>query len=320
MTEKQFSKGDVIFKEGDLGECLYKVLEGSVGIYSGYKEAGEQLLTEVKSGRFFGEMAVIEAYPRSATAVALDNVKVCEIKSGEISDLFKNDKDQIVDIMKCLAERLRELTNDYTEVNATIADLRKGEDSKSAGLADRIRKFATVYKRNKTADKLSAEALRKLEQTGHADGYKTRVETYSKGTVIFKEGETGDCMYDIHSGSIGIYKGYGKADEKLLTELMPNQFFGELGMLGDDKRSGTAVVLQDDTTLEIISPADLKDLFGQNPAKVEMILGHISYRLRRLTGEYMNACRILFKVSEDQNGADDRLKEEIKEYKEKLYD
>ena len=250
----------------------------------------------------------------------MDNVKVCEIKSGEISDLFKNDKDQLVDIMKCLAERLRELTNDYTEVNATIADLRKGEDSKSAGLADRIRKFATVYKRNKTADKLSAEALRKSEQTGHADGYKTRVETYSKGTVIFKEGETGDCMYDIHSGSIGIYKGYGKADEKLLTELMPNQFFGELGMLGNDKRSGTAVAMQDDTALEIISPADLKDLFDQNPVKVEMILGHISYRLRRLTGEYMNACRILFKVSEDQNGADDRLKEEIKEYKEKLYD
>ncbi|MBQ2452908.1 MAG: hypothetical protein II497_00475, partial [Lachnospiraceae bacterium] len=80
------------------------------------------------------------------------------------------------------------------------------------------------------------------------------------------------------------------------------------------------VAMQDDTALEIISPADLKDLFDQNPVKVEMILGHISYRLRRLTGEYMNACRILFKVSEDQNGADDRLKEEIKEYKEKLYD
>ena len=115
MTDKQFSKGDIIFKEGDSGECLYQIVEGAVGVYSAYGEPDEQLLTELGKGKFFGEMAVIEAYPRSATAVALDNVVATEIKSGEMTEYFKKDPDKIMDIMKSLAGRLKELTVDYGE-------------------------------------------------------------------------------------------------------------------------------------------------------------------------------------------------------------
>lgn len=322
MTDKQFSKGDIIFKEGDSGECLYQIVEGTVGVYSAYGEPDEQLLTELGKGKFFGEMAVIEAYPRSATAVALDNVVATEIKSGEMTEYFKKDPDKIMDIMKSLAGRLKELTVDYGEVTNAITELRLNEgNEKAPGLIERIKKYATIYKRSKLADRLSTEAVRKLEQKGHADGYTAKVESYNKDTVIFKEGEKGSCMYDIHGGSVAIYKGFGTPDEKLLTTLMPNQFFGELGMLGDDDRSGTAVVLDDDTTIEIICPEDLKELFEQNPAKVEMVLAHLSYRLRRLTKEYMKACGILYKVSEaGENALNEEIKGEIKGYKESLYD
>lgn len=324
MTDRQFNKGDIIFKEGDSGECLYQIKEGVVGIYSAYGEADQQLLTELSTGKFFGEMAVIEAYPRSATAVALENVTAVEIESGEVSGYFNTDPDKILEIMKCLGGRLKELTDDYGEVSSAIEELRLNQDNKkSERLTARIKKFADVYRKNKNADKLSAESIRRLEQSGHADGYTTKVEGFSKNTVIFKEGEKGDCLYDIHGGSIGIYKAYGTPDEKLLTTLMPNQFFGELGMLEDDRRSGTAVAMENDTTLEIIYPDDLQELFKQNPVKVDMILEHVSYRLRRLTNEYMKACGILYKVSEAEaggKGTDDRLKEEIKGYKESLYD
>ncbi len=316
MTEKQFKKGDIIFREGDTGDTLYQINEGTVAIIAGYGESDEKQLVELGKGKFFGEMAAIEAYPRSATAVAQDDVKVLEIGCDEIGDYFKNDPDRIMDIMKSLGGRLRDLTVDYAEVSDTIKELAGADGAeKRSGLVDKIKKFAGVYKRTKSADSISQESLRKLSQSGHSDGFKTKVETYKKGTVIFKEGETGDCMYDIHFGTIGIFKNYGTAEEKLLTKLSTDQFFGELGMIDNVKRSGTAVVLDDDTTLEIITPADLKNLFSQNPPKVEMILEHVSYRLRKLTKEYMGACKILYSV--DEKGA---VGDEVKNFIEKLYD
>ena len=314
MTEKQFSKGDVIFREGDVGETLYQIIDGTVGIYAAYGESDQQLLVELGKDKFFGEMAVIEAYPRSATAVADSDVKALEIACGEVSEYFKSEPDRIIDIMKSLGDRLRDLTVDYSDVSATIKELGMGNE-KSAGLLERIKKFAGVYKKSKNAEAISQETLRKLSQTGHADGYTAKVEKYKKGTVIFKEGEIGDCMYDIHYGTVGIYKGYGTPEEKLLTKLSPDEFFGELGMIEDVKRSATAVVLDDDTTLEIITPGDLKDLFSQNPPKVQMILEHVSYRLRKLTREYMAACSLVARVSDG-----DDAKDAIKGYTQNLYD
>lgn len=321
MTEKQFSKGDVIFREGDMGDTLYQIIDGTVEIYAGYGESYQQLLVELGKDKFFGEMAVIEAYPRSATAVAKDDVKACEIESGQISDYFKSQPDRIVDLMKSLGGRLRDLTADFDEVSATISELKACDSAgKNPGLISRIRKFADVYKKSKAAEAFSQEALRKLSQNSHADGYKTSVEQYKKGTIIFKEGETGECMYDIHAGCIGIYQGYGTADEKLLTTLAPDQFFGELGMLDNVKRSGTAVAMEDGTTLEIITSNDLKELFSQNPPKVEMILEHISYRLRRLTREYMSACKMLSRISDADGNMSDDMKKEVNDYIAKLYD
>ena len=81
-------------------------------------------------------------------------------------------------------------------------------------------------------------------------------------------------------------------------------------------------LLDDDTTLEIITAADLKELFTKNPPKVEMILEHVSYRLRKLTKEYMSACSIVSRVSdaEEKGNVGDDLKNEVKGFTEKLYD
>ena len=324
MTSKQFKKGEVIFREGDLGSTLYQVKDGEVGIYLCYEEGDQKLLTKLTKDKFFGEMAVIEAYPRSATAVALSDVDVVEIASGEVSKFFEDQPDTIIDIMKSLGGRLRDLSKDYEEVSATIKELGAADaPEKHEGLIESIRKFADVYKKSKVADKYSAETLRKLSQNGHSEGFKNKVETYKKGTIIFKEGEVGDCMYDVHFGSIGIYKDYNTDSEKLLTKLSPNEFFGELGLRDNVKRSATAVVLENDTMLEFIGSNDLMELFKQNPPKVEMILEHISYRLRKLTKEYMTACKLIYRVSEaDYKGIElaDDIKTELKSYYERLYD
>ncbi len=326
MQKKQFANGDVIFRQGDQGESFYQILGGKVGVYANYQESGETLLTELTKGQFLGEMAVIEAFPRSATAVSLaDDTEMLEIPSGKMDEYFRTEPDMIVEIMRYLADRVRSLTDDYSEVSATIKELHPGEKSgRSEGLMKRLKKHSAYYKMHKkTESQISVEASRAADAQNLTEGFSKQVESFPKGTVLFREGEVGNCMYDVHYGKVGIYKDYGTEQETLLTELFPNQFFGEMGMISDNPRSATAITLEDDTMIETIRPEDLQDLFEQNPPKVHMILSHLSSRLRKLTKEYLNACRLVYQVTEaeEKNEAPSaELTKETKEYRANYYD
>lgn len=299
MIEKNFKKGEVLLRQGAIWDNMYQIKKGSVGVYVNYGEADQVMLTELGENQFFGEMAVIETYPRSASVVALETTTVFEISPSEIGKYFESQPDKIAEIMKNLCSRLRELTNDYDDVTNTIAELRSGKDKsgRSEGLVNKILKFVNVSKANKNMSEInSVETLRQLDDITHAKGYSKNIESFSKGTIIFKEGLFGDCMYDVHQGKVGIFKNYGRSNEKLLAELHADEFFGEMGMLEDERRSATAVVMEDDTVIETIYLKDLEELFKKNPPKVEMIMEHISHRLRKLTVAYIDACKMVFDI------------------------
>lgn len=114
---------------------------------------------------------------------------------------------------------------------------------------------------------------------------------FKKGGVIFKQGDASDCMYDILWGKVGIYVNYGTPEEKLLTTLETEQFFGEMGMIEGVPRSATAVALTSDTKVFVITPESFQTYFQESPAKVLLIMQNMSRRLRELTGEYLEACQ-----------------------------
>ena len=69
------------------------------------------------------------------------------------------------------------------------------------------------------------------------------IKSFGKGAVIFRQGDAGDCMYDIQSGRVGIFDHYGEPDEKKIAELYVDQIFGEMGLLDQAPRSAAAVSL-----------------------------------------------------------------------------
>ena len=94
-------------------------------------------------------MGVIEAYPRSATAVALeDGTKLEEIDEKEFSDYFADRTGELLQIMRQMAQRLRDRTDDYEEACRTLDDLQKtfGEPEKrSKSLLDKILELVNNY-------------------------------------------------------------------------------------------------------------------------------------------------------------------------------
>ena len=123
-------------------------------------------------------------------------------------------------------------------------------------------------------------------------------KTFEQGAVIFNVNDPAECMYDIFSGKVGIYAGYGTPDEKLIAELKEEDYFGEMGILDETTRSATAVALTDNTTVAIISKRSYEEYFKENPARMLMLLQQMSQRLRKTTEDYLEACRTLNEADE----------------------
>lgn len=290
MKEKLFDRNEAVFHEGDMGTSFYRILEGKAGIYVNYGKEDERKLTEMGPGKFIGEMGVIEAWPRSATVVAEEPLKVIEITEENLNDYFAEDPDSILSLMKHLSGRIRELTEEYNEVNAFLKEKQEAAPEKKESFLARLKKYREISAYQKKNLVVSVEELIREGKLTAPEKAALPVKSYSRGQVIFREGEEGNYMYAIYGGSVGIYSNYGNALEKKLTTLYTNSFFGEMGLIEQEKRSATAVVEEDDTVLETISADSLQELFKKNPGEIDMILSHLSNRLRRLTLDYVAAC------------------------------
>ena len=297
MLLKEYNKGDIVFREGDRGNCMYRIIEGSVEVFITSGTEGEIVLTTLGQDRIFGEMAAIEAWPRSASImVREDGTKLLEIARDELVEFFKEDPYQVRSIMENLSHRLRGLTDDYLEVCATVRDMKSTRGEKrSEGLLRKISRFISAYSR-------TVRYLTTSEESGGIpmeDGKNVSRDSsinYRKDAVIFRQGDDGDCMYYIQLGSVGIYTDYGTDKEKQLVILEEEAFFGEMGLIEKMPRSATAVVVEDDTVLRKITEDELETLIKTSPALVVRCIEHLSGRLRRLTKDYLEACEMVSKM------------------------
>lgn len=289
-NEKTYVNGEVIIKEGDIGNSFFQLLEGNAGVYLNYGKEDQVKLGVLSAGQYFGEMAVIESYPRSSSVIAEGDARAIEIPEKELNNYFSENPDKIIAIMKHLGNRIKALTDDYTEAKGLLADLKnEGIDKKNESVLSKLKKHMNwVMSGKNNISKPSAESLRETSDKVSAS---ENGETYKKGTIIFKQGEVGKCMYIVHGGSVGIYSNYGQESEIRLTELYPTSCFGEMGMIAEEARSATAVAESDETFVEIIRLEDLETLFKSSPITIEMILRHLSYRLRKLTYDYYSTCK-----------------------------
>jgi len=106
--EKQFASGAQIFREGDLGDGLYVIKEGLVEIVHTVGAEVRHVFSQLGPGEIFGEMAVIEERPRSATALAVKDTRLYFIPREEMRALLKNSPGLAFNFLHEISRRLRE--------------------------------------------------------------------------------------------------------------------------------------------------------------------------------------------------------------------
>ena len=99
---RELKAGEVIFKEGEPGTEFFVIQSGKVDI-----QLGNRLLGTLGDHDIFGEMALIDPAPRSATAIAKTDVKVVPVAEKQFLFLVGRTPHFALNVMRTLARRLR---------------------------------------------------------------------------------------------------------------------------------------------------------------------------------------------------------------------
>ena len=108
-TESEYLVGEVVVREGDLGSDLYVIVEGEARAFRNFSTADEvQLTTMSPSGvSYFGEIAILDSAPRSATVVATRDLRVLTLDGARFTEMITQSPAISFEIFKVLTGRLR---------------------------------------------------------------------------------------------------------------------------------------------------------------------------------------------------------------------
>lgn len=134
---QKFPDKNVIFQEGDSGEVLFIILSGKVKVLLTGKNGQEFILSHLGPGNFFGEMAILESAPRSASVVTVEPSECFLLGRKALTELLKHHPDIAMKILKNLSQRLRKVSEQvrslvmfdmYGRVGRCLLDLAEFQD------------------------------------------------------------------------------------------------------------------------------------------------------------------------------------------------
>ncbi|HSD60318.1 MAG TPA: cyclic nucleotide-binding domain-containing protein [Burkholderiales bacterium] len=129
-TGVQVPAGGYFFREGDMAEAMFVLERGRVSVVKRW-EGRDYTLRELGAGECFGEMALIDLFPRSASVVALEESSALRITAADLYRVYEADVDQFalihMNLARELSRRLR--TADERLFRAGREGERRGEDS-----------------------------------------------------------------------------------------------------------------------------------------------------------------------------------------------
>jgi CRP-like cAMP-binding protein len=139
-------------------------------------------------------------------------------------------------------------------------------------------------------DNFAVDALARCPLFEHASrnileslASRLRRRRFRRGEVIFHQGDPGDSLLIVASGSVKILLPSAEGDEAIIATLRPGDFFGELALLDDAPRSATATALDQSDTL-VLPRQVFAELLDTIPGLRDALLAGLAHELRRLTG------------------------------------
>lgn len=146
-AEESLGAGEVIFTEGSVADRFYIVMDGTVEVWKNYLDPKPDRLAVHGAGHFFGEMALIDELPRSATVVAKEKTQLLYLSRDDFRRLILGNSSIALSVMTSISYMVRRSNENYVE------DLRK---------RTRELELAYVHLKRAQAERLRSERLSTL--------------------------------------------------------------------------------------------------------------------------------------------------------------
>ena len=108
MEEMKFKPGQVIIREGEMGDLFYVITEGRVEIFIRDADGSDIILHEAGPGDFFGELSMLTSEPRSARVRAMEHVTTLTLERDDFFEFLRTHTHAAIDVLVELGGRLRE--------------------------------------------------------------------------------------------------------------------------------------------------------------------------------------------------------------------
>ena len=271
----QYTKGSIIYFEGDHDERIFIMQQGAVLLTSTDIESGQPVAEQVKSGEFFGVKSALGHFRREETATALVPTVAVALTIQEFEILFSNNKALIMKMLRVFSNQLRQI---HKKTESILNNIQEDQQSGMLAVAksfydeeqyrsacDVYMKFLKRYPNSPQKDealkkyndsKLRSDKLAAVSRNTIVDydddggnsslklfslpAFERFAKTYEPGEVIIAEYEPGDSFYLIQSGRVQLVKCVN-GSKKNLDVLKPGEFFGEMAILDNSARSATCM-------------------------------------------------------------------------------
>ena len=117
MRIRRFRRGETVFHVGDPGDALFIVMSGSIKITLPADSGDEAILATLRPGDFFGELALLDGAPRSATAIAIEGTETYVLPRDRFRDLIATEPVMRDALLATMAAEVRRLTHHVEELH-----------------------------------------------------------------------------------------------------------------------------------------------------------------------------------------------------------
>jgi len=110
VTEQVFHKAqEIVIRAGEIGETMFLILDGEVSVHIPDQTGGEIEVDRIRSGDYFGEMALFENIPRTATVRTQTRTRLLVLHKQEFNEIVREYPQIALEICKVLSARIRKL-------------------------------------------------------------------------------------------------------------------------------------------------------------------------------------------------------------------
>ena len=285
---KIYEKGEIVCRQGDPGDEMYIIQSGAVEV-SSRREGHKVVLTILEKEDFFGEMALFDRNPRSATVATISRSRLLSLSRRVFMEKVAYNPDIVLYVLKALTRRIDRMTGQIRAMIDGDAELR--------------RLMITVDRAGGNPDLLCRDEIGldqhevvKPSGTPPSEGMKPSLAKQSPnafkfvsepptevepGRVIFEQGDDGSRMYFIEQGTAEIYQ-TTRTGNLCLALLGEGDFFGEMSLIAGEPRSASAKA-RSPVRLRSVSEEDMLTGIRSDPETGLFFLRILIDRLRVIT-------------------------------------